>query len=134
MNILVGHTGVHGSIHGIAERLTQATDCVRSHPSTLVAHPTWLYSVSVPPHAGAWPGRRPSEPRQLAGIRSLIRLREQQMPTGAAYRDHVPRWRHLAFKARGGRYGDHRDRKAVDKWAERIHQRLADPDGTDTHR
>ncbi|MGW5861481.1 flavodoxin domain-containing protein [Streptomyces sp. NPDC055239] len=172
MNILVGYTGVHGSTHGIAERLAtrlaecghvtvvvplaaeqktggydafvlgsavhhgawlgQATDFIRSHPSTLATHPTWLYSVSVPPHAGHWPVRRSVEPRQLAGIRSLIRPWEHQMLAGAVYRDHVPGWRHLAFRARGGRYGDHRDWKAVDSWAERIHKGLASADASDT--
>ncbi|MFH8487429.1 flavodoxin domain-containing protein [Streptomyces longisporoflavus] len=172
MNILVGYTGVHGSTHGIAERLAtrlaecghvtvvvplaaeqktgvydafvlgsavhhgawlgQATDFIRSHPSTLATHPTWLYSVSVPPHAGRWPVRGGAEPRQLAGIRSLIRPREHQMLAGAVYRDHVSRWQHLAFRARGGRYGDHRDWKAVDNWAERIHHRLAGADAADT--
>ncbi|MGW7071020.1 flavodoxin domain-containing protein [Streptomyces sp. NPDC054878] len=172
MNILVGYAGVHGSTHGIAERLStrlaecghiavivplvaeqrtggydafvlgsavhqgawlpQATDFIRSHPSTLATHPTWLYSVGVPAHAGQWPGRRRAEPRQLAGIRSLIRPREHQMLAGAVHRDHVPRWRHLAFRARGGRYGDHRDWKAVDTWAEQIHRRLVLADSSDT--
>ncbi|WP_371749578.1 flavodoxin domain-containing protein [Streptomyces sp. NBC_01283] len=172
MNILVGYSGVHGSTHGIAERLAtrlaecghvtvvvplvaeqktggydafvlgsavhhgawlgQATDFIRSHPSTLATHPTWLYSVGVPPHAGRWPARRRPEPRQLAGIRSLIRPWGHQLLAGAIYRDHVPGWRHLAFRACGGRYGDHRDWKAVDDWVERIHRRLVTADTTDS--
>ncbi|MEU5952293.1 flavodoxin domain-containing protein [Streptomyces sp. NPDC047525] len=171
MNILVGYAGVHGSTHGIAERLATrlaecghvavvvplaaeqktggydafvlgsavhhgawlapAADFIRSHPSTLATRPTWLYSVSVPPREGHRPARRRTEPRQLAGIRSLIRPCEHQMLAGAVYRDHVPGWRHLAFRARGGRYGDHRDWKAVDHWAECIHGRLADVEGAD---
>ncbi|MFP3992881.1 flavodoxin domain-containing protein [Streptomyces sp. E11-3] len=105
--------------------LPQATDFIRRHPSMLSTHPAWLFSVGQPPAAGRWPGRRRVEPVQMPGFRSLIHPWGHKFLAGALYRDHLPLWRHLAFKARRGQYGSHRDWKVLDTWAEQIDRELS---------
>jgi menaquinone-dependent protoporphyrinogen oxidase len=106
----------------------EAERFVATHRDALAARPLWLFSV------GAFGDTRRligplthKEPKRIAEIRGAIRPREYRVFQGVIRKHQWPFWSRVFFHAFGGRVGDHRDRPAIDAWAEQIVLTLQSP-------
>ncbi len=106
--------------------LAEATAFVRRQSRALAQRPVWMFSVGSPARRGALP-HRTSWPhnRDLAEFQRRLRLRDHHYFTGAAWRERLPVRQRLAFRLAGGRYGDFREWREIDTWAEGIARELA---------
>ena len=68
--------------------------------------------------------RMRSEPRDITRFRQAIQPRGHRTFCGAIERAHWNLAGHLFLKAFGGSYGDHRDWRDIDNWAEMIARQL----------
>lgn len=104
--------------------LTEASQFVRRHLGVLSAQPVWLFSVGVmEAQMGARRGRRAAyrkQPKEISGFREAIHPRDHHIFSGVIERDRLTNIGRLIFKVVGGRYGDLRDWKEIDAWAEEI--------------
>ncbi|MGH3391967.1 MAG: flavodoxin domain-containing protein [Actinomadura sp.] len=109
--------------------LREATVFVRRNLSVLADRPVWLFSVGArDARIGArrgWPAVYQKEPKEIIGLCEAIHPRDHHVFSGAIERDHLPLVGRLIFKGMGGRYGDFRDWKQIDAWAEDIARDLA---------
>lgn len=112
--------------------LPRAARFVQEHHLELAARPVWLFSVSsvgdtssfFGPRVGHLMRRMRKEPRDVAGFRTAIRPRDHRNFAGAVERSHWNLAGHLFLKAFGGSYGDHRDWRDIDAWADDIAREL----------
>jgi menaquinone-dependent protoporphyrinogen oxidase len=119
------------AIHDMAW-LPQAATFVRSHRADLASRPVWLFSVSsvgdttsfFGPRVGQLMRRMRKEPKQIAEWRLIIRPRDHRNFAGAVERSHWNLGGHLFLKTFGGNYGDHRDWRDIDAWADDIARQL----------
>jgi menaquinone-dependent protoporphyrinogen oxidase len=102
---------------------------VRRHVNTLARRPVWLFSVGLGP-AAADQGFRLAGvmerqgPKILDGF-GMLRPREHRVFAGVIQAEHLSRPQRLAFRMVRGRYGDFRDGKELDAWADDIARALA---------
>jgi menaquinone-dependent protoporphyrinogen oxidase len=119
------------AIHNMAW-LPEAAAFMRSHAPALVGLPVWLFSVSSVGDTSSFFNakvarfmrRMHKEPKEIAGYRQTIRVREHRSFAGAVERMHWNLGGHLFLKTFGGNYGDHRDWSDIDTWADRIAEQL----------
>lgn len=112
--------------------LPPAAAFVRTHIVELASRPVWLFSVSSVGDTSSFFGPRVArfmrqmrkEPKEIAGFRETIRPRDHRNFAGAIDRTHWSLVGNLFLKALGGRYGDHRDWRDIDAWADGIARQL----------
>lgn len=112
--------------------LPHAAAFMRAHIPDLARRPVWLFSVSsvgdttsfLGPRATRFIQRRRTDTKELAGFRQAIRPRDHRYFAGAVERTHWNVVGHLFLKACGGSYGDHRDWRDIDAWADGIAREL----------
>jgi menaquinone-dependent protoporphyrinogen oxidase len=106
--------------------LAEASSFVRRHLPVLAQRPVWMFSVGRLPHQG-WLLRRVTGPdaRELTEFRARLHARDHRFFAGAVLPERLPVVQRVAFRAVGGRYGDFRDWRAIDAWAESIARQLA---------
>ena len=115
------------AIHG-GRWLTDGNEFVRRHTPRLRDLPVWFFSVSTlgdedsmfPPGVASRLRRLRKDTPEITAFRETVGPREHCNFTGAIARDDWPTPGRLAFRAMGGRYGDHRNWPAIDAWAEHI--------------
>ncbi len=106
--------------------LPHATQFVESHIDTLSARPVWLFSVGVPAALGR-PLRRLAETKGrkvIARIRDAVFPRDHRLFSGVVHPEQLPLLGRMIFRLAGGRYGDFRNWKEIDIWAEDIARQL----------
>ncbi len=114
--------------------LPQASAFLRSHASGLAGRPVWLFSVSSVGETSSFFGPRLSrfvqrvrrDTPEMAGFRRTVALRDHRDFAGVIKASHWSRLGDLFMKAFGGTYGDHRDWRDIDAWADGIARRLED--------
>jgi menaquinone-dependent protoporphyrinogen oxidase len=119
------------AVHNMAW-LPEAAAYVRAHGTELAARPVWLFSVSsvgdttsfFGPRVGWLMRRMRTEPKEIAGFRLAIRPRGHRNFAGAVERSHWDLRGHLFLKVFGGSYGDHRDWRDIDDWADDVARQL----------
>lgn len=119
------------TIHNMAW-LPQATAFVRTHTADLASRQVWLFSVSsvgdtssfFGPRVTRFMRRMRKEPKEIAGFRQTIRPRDHRNFAGAIERAHWSLAGNLFLKAFRGNYGDHRDWRDIDAWADGIARQL----------
>lgn len=112
--------------------LPQAATFVRAHRAELAARPVWLFSVSsvgdtssfFGPRVGRLMRRMRKESKEIAGFRLAIRPRDHRNFAGAIERSHWNLAGRVFLKTFGGSYGDHRDWRDIDAWADDIARQL----------
>lgn len=125
------------AIHG-GRWLPEATELAVGHAPALRDRPTWLFSVSTVGDEESM--FRPGVARRMRAMRKdtkeLVELRQILEPVehrnfaGAIAPSDWPATGRLFFRAVGGRYGDHRNWAAIDRWGDKIASRAsARPDG-----
>lgn len=130
----LGHydAAVLGSaIHG-GKWLPPARQFVDRHTAGLRERPVWLFSVSTlgdeesmfPPQVARRLRALRKETPELAGFRAAIAPREHRNFAGSIARSHWSTSGRVFFRAMGGRYGDFRNRAAIEAWADRIAAQL----------
>jgi len=120
--------------------LPQAAAFVQAHRGELAVRPVWLFSVSsvgdtnsfFGPQVGQLMRRMRKESKEIAGFRTALRARDHRNFTGAVERSHWNLAGHVFLKACGGSYGDHRDWKDIDLWADHIARQLLAVENTAT--
>jgi menaquinone-dependent protoporphyrinogen oxidase len=113
--------------------LPQATEYVRRNRELLAARPVWLFSVATLGDEASMLGptvtrlfrRFGAQPKELADFRETIHPRGHHGFVGAVGREDYPWIGRLIYRAMGGRYGDHRDWREIDAWADAIAHGLA---------
>jgi menaquinone-dependent protoporphyrinogen oxidase len=119
------------AIHNMAW-LPQAAAFVRTHTADLASRQVWLFSVSsvgdtssfFGPRVTRFMRRMRKEPKEIAGFRQTIRPRDHRNFAGAIERTHWSLAGNLFLKAFRGNYGDHRDWRDIDAWADGIARQL----------
>jgi menaquinone-dependent protoporphyrinogen oxidase len=106
--------------------LPSATRFVRRNLDVLVDLPVWLFSVGMP---GALPGplrrlARKQKQRVIAGFRDAVNPCDHRLFSGVIVPHQLPLIGRVIFRALGCRYGDFRDWRAIDAWAEQIARQL----------
>jgi menaquinone-dependent protoporphyrinogen oxidase len=125
--------------------LPPAAAFVRSHAAELSRRPIWLFSVGSLGETSSFLGQRAAtlfrrmrgkrDTQEMAGFRQTIRPRDHRNFAGAIERNHWNRAGDVFLRALGGSYGDHRDWRDIDTWAEGIAAQLraAEPAGLGEH-
>ena len=119
------------AIHNMAW-LPQAVAFVQTYAADLANRPVWLFSVSsvgdtssfFGPRVARFIRRMRKEPKEIAGFRQTIRPRGHRNFAGAIERTHWSVAGNLFLKAFRGNYGDHRDWRDIDAWADGIARQL----------
>jgi menaquinone-dependent protoporphyrinogen oxidase len=98
---------------------TEAVEFCHRNAEALAGHPVWTFSVG-------WAGRDGSAPdaRHLDQIHRLVPARDHRFFLGALDPADLPLFQRLAFRVRGGRFGDFRDWTAIDGWTDEIARQL----------
>jgi len=109
--------------------LPQAVAFVRTRQADLAQRPVWLFSVGSKDSLHGPIGRRLAAryptPRGIAQLQDSLDVREHRILTGVIHRDQYPWPSRIVVKLLGGRYGDFRDWKSIDIWAEEMARTLA---------
>lgn len=124
--------------------LPPAAAFVRSHATELSRRPTWLFSVGSLGKTSSFLGPRAAklfrrmrgdrDTTEMAALRRAARPRSHRNFAGAIERAHWNRIGDLFLKAFGGSYGDHRDWRDIDAWADEIARELLTTDESRGHR
>lgn len=105
----------------------EANAFVAAHRDALSARPLWLFSVGTFGDTKWVIGPMThKEPKGIAGISTDLQPNEYRVFQGVIRKHQWPFWSRLFFHAFGGRFGDHRDWKTIDAWADRIAAALTD--------
>lgn len=106
--------------------LPRATQFICRNRDALARRPVWLFSVGMPGALGRrWRTLAMTEgPTVIAGFRDAIHPRDHRLFTGVVHPDQLPFFGRVVFRALGGHYGDFRDWKEIDAWAEGIAREL----------
>ena len=112
--------------------LPQAAAFAKAHADDLARRPVWLFSVSsvgetssfLGPRTTSFIRRRRRDTKELADFRRAIRPRDHRHFAGAIERTHWSILGDLFLRAFGGTYGDHRDWRDIDAWADGIARQL----------
>lgn len=116
--------------------LPQAAAFVRRHTAALARRPVWLFSVSSVGDTNGFLGPGPTrlvqrvrrDTEELAAFRRAIGPRGHRNFAGAIERTHWNLAGDLFLRAFGGTYGDHRDWRDIDAWADGIARQLRGPE------
>jgi menaquinone-dependent protoporphyrinogen oxidase len=111
---------VGSAIHGQAW-LPEAARFMQSHHDVLRGHPTWLFSVGMPGALAKplqkWAGKEgPKVVEPFADVHAI----DNRLFSGVVSKHQLPWVGRVVFRLFGGRYGDFRDWKAIDAWADEI--------------
>ena len=104
--------------------LGEASEFLARERLSLARRPLWAFSVGMP-DAFRGPARRwvrTEEEDLLDDVLLQVEPRDHQLFSGVVRPRQFEWWRHLLFRLAGGRFGDFRDRAAIDRWARRIAQ------------
>lgn len=120
------------AIHG-GKWLPEGHEFIDRQSAALRVRPVWLFSVSTlgddesmfRPRAAQRLRRMRQETPELTQFRRSISPREHRNFAGAIQRSDWPATGRAFFRAMGGRYGDHRNWRAIDAWTEQIAGALA---------
>ncbi|MBA9002783.1 flavodoxin domain-containing protein [Thermomonospora cellulosilytica] len=106
--------------------LKEAVDFLDVHRGSLQDRPVWLFSVGMPAALrGPWRRwARKEEAVLSAKLRGSIQPRDHHLFSGVYRREHTNLAGHLIGRVMGVRYGDYRDWRDVDAWADGIDRRL----------
>ncbi|GAA0262257.1 flavodoxin domain-containing protein [Saccharothrix mutabilis subsp. mutabilis] len=107
--------------------LDEATAFVATHRAELARVPVWAFSVGMP---DALPGVFARAVRAegavlLDDLRAHVTPLSHRLFSGVTRPRQYPWPRRLLFRLAGGRFGDHRDWPAIDRWAREIHRALS---------
>jgi menaquinone-dependent protoporphyrinogen oxidase len=107
--------------------LPPATRFVRRNRDVLVGLPVWLFSVGMP---GALPRplrrlARKEEQTVITNLGDAINPRDHRLFSGVIVPSQLSRMGRVIFRVLGCRYGDFRDWRAIDAWAQDIARALA---------
>jgi menaquinone-dependent protoporphyrinogen oxidase len=119
------------AIHG-SRWLPAARQFADRNAASLRERPVWLFSVSTlgdeesmfPPAVANRLRAMRKETPEVKDLRQLLQPREHRNFAGAVARSQWPATGRAFFRATGGRYGDHRNWRAIDVWADRIAAQL----------
>jgi menaquinone-dependent protoporphyrinogen oxidase len=105
--------------------MPQAAELVRRNLGTLADRPVWLFSVgSFGDTHRVWGRLVRKEPKEIAGFREAIQVRDYRVFAGVIEPHRWPVLSRLFFRAVGGHFGDNRDWSGIDAWAGGIAQAL----------
>ena len=115
------------AVHG-GKWLPEAADFARDRAGALLRRPVWLFSVSTvgdeesmfPPRVARHLRSARGDTDQLATLWRALAPRGHRNFAGAISPSDWPGTGRAFFRAMGGRYGDHRNWAAVDRWADEI--------------
>jgi menaquinone-dependent protoporphyrinogen oxidase len=118
--------------------LPEAAAFVKAHAGDLARRSAWLFSVCsvgetssfLGPRTTRFVQRRRKDTKELAGFRQAIHPRDHRNFAGAIQRSHWNVLGDLFLRAFGGTYGDHRDWRDIDAWADGIARQLKPTDRT----
>jgi menaquinone-dependent protoporphyrinogen oxidase len=98
---------------------------LRANADALARRPVWLFSVGAfgDTHR-VLGGLVKRSPRQIGELRATLHPRGDRFFAGAVQRHQWPWYGRLLFRAFGGRFGDNRDWRAIDGWAQEIARAL----------
>jgi menaquinone-dependent protoporphyrinogen oxidase len=103
--------------------LPRATEFVQDHQDVLRSRPVWLFSAGMADGLPRWlrNAARSSQERRIAHtLRDAVRPRGHHLFSGDTPAEVFPRSSRLLMRAVGMRFGDHRDWKDIQAWAEDI--------------
>ncbi|WP_207950084.1 flavodoxin domain-containing protein [Nocardioides ochotonae] len=104
----------------------EAAGFVNLHAADLAARPVWLFSVGMV-DALPRPARRlavKEGPLSVAPFLDTLHPRDTRLFSGVVRKDQFPRMSRLVMRLTGARYGDFRDWRAIDAWADEIARQL----------
>lgn len=105
----------------------EADRFVDRHRDALAARALWLFSVGSFGDTKLLIGPLTrKEPRRIAEVRLALSPREYRVFQGVIQKHQWPFWSRVLFHAFGGRFGDHRDWRVIEAWADQIALALAD--------
>lgn len=114
--------------------LPPAGTFMRSHAAELSRRPVWLFSVGSLGDTSSFFGARTGrllqrmrngkDAEEMAGFREAVRPRAHHNFAGAVEASHWNAIGGLFLKLLGGSYGDHRDWRDIDAWADAIAREL----------
>jgi menaquinone-dependent protoporphyrinogen oxidase len=118
---------VGSAVHG-GDWLPEASEFLRTRGAELAGKPTWLFSVSTlgdqesmfPRPVAALLRALRREPAAAVPLRRLLTAHGHRNFAGAVAPADWPRSGRVVFRLMGGRYGDSRNRAAIDEWAHGI--------------
>lgn len=123
----VDHVGGYGAFvigSAVQDRTwpDTARDFVRHDLARIRSRPVWLFSVGMPDTPrGPWKTLIREEPSAIeADLAVPFPVRGHRLFSGVVGPEHLSRTGRLVFRLLGGRYGDHRDERAIDDWAASI--------------
>lgn len=113
--------------------LPEAAAVLRDLGDELARRPLWLFSVCSVGASGSFFGPRVARllrrgatvPKDIARCRDALRPRDHRAFAGAIERGQWNIAGHVFLRVLGGTYGDHRDWRDIDAWADRIAGELA---------
>ncbi len=99
----------------------EADRFVTANRDALALIPLWLFSVGSFGDTRRLVGRvAQREPRNIAELRDALHPREYRVFQGVVLKHQWPFWSRVLYHALGGRFGDHRDWRVIDEWADSI--------------
>ncbi len=122
------HAVVAGSAVHNGDWLPEGAEFLHRHAQLLAERPVWLFSVGMAPaghgRRGCWFAARTRIPPAVAPDRDVVNPRDMHSFAGVLEREHTPWYVRPFMRAFGGRFGDFRDWKEVDKRAGGIADKL----------
>ena len=107
--------------------LPAAAEFMDGHADELARRQVWLFSVGMP-GALAWPFRKLAMregPVVSAPFLQVGRSRGHKLFTGVVRSDQMSQFARMIFRVLGGRFGDFRNWKEIDAWANAIAEELS---------
>ncbi|HEX7699190.1 MAG TPA: flavodoxin domain-containing protein [Kofleriaceae bacterium] len=118
--------------------LPPAATFIRSHAAELSRHPLWLFSVGSLGETSSFFGaragrllqrmRKGRDAEEMADFRKVVGPRAHRNFAGAIETSHWSAVGGFFLKLLGGRFGDHRDWRDIDAWADGITRELRTTD------
>ena len=110
--------------------IPSATEFISRNADALADRDVWLFSVGSFGDTHRLIGRMmKKEPRDIDEIRRALRPLDYRVFAGVIERNQWPLPSRLFFHTFGGRFGDNRDWRAIDAWADSIAQALGTSTG-----
>lgn len=112
--------------------LPEATEFVRRNRAALVGRTVYTFSVATLGEQSTMVSpvvtmllRSLGESKKITASKKMIHPVDHHRFAGALAPEHYSRIGQMIFRVMGGRFGDHRNWREIDDWAERIDQQLA---------
>jgi menaquinone-dependent protoporphyrinogen oxidase len=101
--------------------LPEADEFVRRNLNALAQRPVWLFSVGSFGDSKRIIGRlMRREPRNIRALQDAVQPRDYRVFAGVIDRRRWPAYSRLLYHAFGGRLGDNRDWRDIERWARSI--------------